>query len=153
MTQPLDIALAFERGGIVHAALLWEAAPETCAAVVAALPFTVTVSHSRWSGREINFPIGLGAKGPDRENDTATVNLGDVIYWREWEKGARAAEALALYYGAEVTRDHRGYLPVNVFARIPPEEWGLATEIGLRVWRQGFEKVSVSAVPAPGERR
>ena len=152
MMRASEIELRFERGGIVRAVLLWDAAPETCRAVVDALPLSVTVSHSRWSGREINFPIALGAGGPDRENDTTTVNLGDVIYWREWEKGAKASEALAVYYGAEVTRDHRGYLPVNVFARVPPDQWPLVAEIGLRIWRQGFEKVDVSVPMRAGGR-
>lgn len=153
MTRPPEIELRFERGGSVRASLLWDSAPGTCAAVVAALPLSATVSHSRWSGREVNFPIALGAAGPDRENDTTTVGTGDVIYWREWEKGAKAAEALAVYYGAEVTRDHRGYLPVNVFARVAPEDWDRVSEIGLRIWREGFEKVHVSAAKTKGAER
>ncbi len=150
MKRPIEIELEFARGGVLRAAILWDSAPETCRAVVAALPLEATVSHSRWSGREVNFPIPLGAGAPPRENDTTTVNTGDVIYWREWEKGAKACEALAVYYGAEVTRDHRGYLPVNVFARIPQEQWPLATEIGLRIWREGFEHVRVRAAGRAG---
>ena len=150
MKRPPEIELEFERGGALRAAVLWDSAPETCQAVLDALPLEATVSHSRWSGREVNFPIALGPAAPPRENDTTTVNTGDVIYWREWEKGAKACEALAVYYGAEVTRDHRGYLPVNVFARIPPDQWPLATEIGLRIWRQGFERVRMHVAGRDG---
>jgi hypothetical protein len=152
MKRPAEIEFEFARGGVLRAAVLWDLAPETCRAVIDALPLEATVSHSRWSGREVNFPIALGAGSPRRENDTTTVNTGDVIYWREWEREADACEALAVYYGAEVTRDHRGYLPVNVFARIPQEQWPLATEIGLRIWREGFERVRVRGVGTAGGR-
>jgi hypothetical protein len=147
---PTEISLEFERGGVLSAAVLWDSAPETCRAVLNALPLEAMVSHSRWSGREVNFPIALGPGAPPRENDTTTVNTGDVIYWREWEREAKACEALAVYYGAEVTRDHRGYLPVNVFARIPQGQWPLATEIGLRIWRQGFERVRMRVAKQAG---
>ena len=150
MKRPTEIELEFARGGVLRAAVLWDSAPETCRAVIGALPLEATVSHSRWSGREVNFPIALGPGAPSRENDTTTVNTGDVIYWREWEREAKASEALAVYYGAEVTRDHRGYLSVNVFARVPQEQWPLATEIGLRIWRGGFERVHVRAAGKAG---
>ena len=54
------------------------------------------------------------------------------------------AEAIAIYYGAEVTRDHRGTLPVNVFARIPESQWKTIEEIGLRIWQHGIERVEVT---------
>jgi hypothetical protein len=108
------------------------------------LPLQATVYHSRWSGREINFPVKSGGS-IGRENQTTQTGTGEVIYWREWEKeGAAAAEAIAIYYGAEVSRDHRGRLPVNVFARIPEEQWKAIEEIGLRIWQQGVEQVTVS---------
>lgn len=142
MTQEL-LRLEFERGGVLTARLLHDAASRTVERVLTALPLEAMAYHSRWSGREVNFPIRLGARAPARENDTTSVGCGDVIYWREWEKGDDAAEALAFYYGAETTRDHRGTLPVNVFARIPEAQWALAQQIGVRIWRNGGERVRV----------
>ncbi len=133
----------FERGGRFAASLRPELAPETVKAVLGMLPLEATVYHSRWSGREINFPVVSSTPVP-RERQTCTVNTGDVIYWKEWELGDGAHEALAVYYGAEVTRDHRGYLPVNVFARVGQEEWPVIEEVGLRIWREGAERVTVS---------
>ena len=109
------------------------------------LPIETTVYHSRWSGREVNFPVKSPMSVP-RERQTSTVNTGDVIYWKEWELGDAAQEAVAIYYGAEVTRDHRGYLPVNVFAQVPQEEWPAVETVGLRIWKEGGEGVTVSAV-------
>jgi len=139
------IRLQFERGGHFTATLRPDLAPQTVEAVIAMLPLTATVYHSRWSGREINFPVESQTSVP-RERQTCTVNTGDVIYWKEWEMGGAAQEAVAIYYGAEVTRDHRGYLPVNVFAQVPQREWPAIESVGLRIWQNGVEKVTVSAV-------
>ncbi|MFC2079431.1 cyclophilin-like fold protein [Candidatus Bipolaricaulota bacterium] len=139
------IRFRFERGGGFAARLRPDLAPETVEAVMAMLPIETTVYHSRWSGREINFPV-KSSKPVPRERQTCTVNTGDVIYWKEWEMGAEAQEALAIYYGAEVTRDHRGYLPVNVFAQVPQQEWQEIEKVGLRIWKEGVEKLTVSRV-------
>ncbi len=137
------IVFAFSRGGKLTATPLPELNPKTVEALLKMLPLQATVYHSRWSGREINFPVASGG-AIARENQTSQTNTGDVIYWREWEKEGPGAEAIAIYYGAEVTRDHRGYLPVNVFARIPEYQWKAIEEIGLRIWQQGVEQVAVS---------
>lgn len=138
------IVFRFERGGELVAELLSESAPQTAAVVLSMLPLEATLYHSRWCGREIYLPVKSRTVIP-RENQTVQTNTGDVIYWKEWEKeGSQAAEALSIYYGAEVVRDHRGYLPVNVFARIPSTQWEIIEEIGLRVWQRGVERVSVS---------
>lgn len=140
-----QIRFQFERGGELIANLLTDRAPCTARAILDALPIEATVFHSRWSGREVNFPVSLGASLV-RENDTTTVNTGDVIYWREWHKETNVSQAIAIYYGAEVTRDHRGYLPVNPFARIPEDQWRRIEEIGIRIWQQGIERITVTAV-------
>lgn len=118
-------------------------APRTVDAVRAMLPIHSQVYHSRWSGREVNFAVKSPRAVP-RERQTSTVNTGDVIYWKEWEIEDGPQEALALYYGAEVTRDHRGLLPVNVFARVAEAQWPMIEEVGLRIWRNGSERVTVS---------
>lgn len=139
-----QIVFEFEKGGLLVAEVLPDIAPKTVEAFLKMLPLQATVYHSRWSGREVNFPVKSKVRIP-RENQTTQTNTGDVIYWKEWEmEDPEAAEAIALYYGAEVTRDHRGYLPVNVFARIQPDQWKKIEEIGLRIWQSGIEKVTVT---------
>lgn len=138
------IKLTFEKGGELVANLL-PSAPQTVERILEMLPCDTTVYHTRWCGREINFPVK--SQGPvRRENQTATANTGDVVYWKDWEMDEEPPEALAIYYGAEVIRDHRGFLPVNVFARVPQEQWGRLEEIGLRVWQQGIEKLHVEVL-------
>ncbi len=142
--MPGKVLFKFERGGELVAELLPEVAPETVRAFLEMLPLEATVYHTRWCGREIYLPVKGGQKIP-RENQTVQTNTGDVIYWKEWEKeDGEAAEAVSIYYGAEVVRDHRGYLPVNVFARVPQAQWKKIEEIGLRVWQRGIERVTVT---------
>jgi len=139
------IKFTFERGGELIADLLFTGAPKTIKKVLTLLPYETTVYHTRWCGREVNFPI-KSLEPVFRENQTATANTGDVVYWKEWETEENPPEALAIYYGAEVIRDHRGFLPVNVFARISPNQWTLIEEIGIRVWQNGIEKISIEVV-------
>lgn len=140
--MPPRIRFSFERGGELIANLLPEAAPKTVERVLEVLPYETTVYHTRWCGREINFPI-KSMKQVAREYQTATANTGDVIYWKEWETDENPPEALAIYYGAEIIRDHRGFLPVNVFARISQDQWPQIEEIGIRVWQQGVEQIRI----------
>ena len=140
------ILFRFEKGGEFIAALRPDVAPRTVNSFLEMLPLEATVYHSRWSGREINFPLKSKREIP-RENQTSQTNTGDVIYWKEWEKeDSEAAEAIAIYYGPEVTRDHRGHLPVNAFAVISQSQWQTIEKVGLRIWQQGVEKVTVTAL-------
>jgi hypothetical protein len=139
------IRFTFERGGILLADLSPERAPQTIQQILRVLPYDATVYHTRWCGREINFPIKSLERVP-RENQTATASIGDVVYWQEWEIDEDPAEALAIYYGAETIRDHRGFLLVNAFARIPSEQWPQIEEIGLRMWQHGIEGIRVELV-------
>ncbi|MCK4410676.1 DUF3830 family protein [Candidatus Bipolaricaulota bacterium] len=141
--MPEKIVFRFERGGELIAELLPDLTPKTVEGFLEILPLKVTVYHSRWCGREFNFPVKTKRNIP-REKQTSTCNTGDVVYWKEWELDpSEAAEAIGVYYGAEVLRDHRGYLPVNPFARISQDQWKTIEEIGVRIWQQGIEKLTI----------
>ena len=141
--MPEKIVFRFERGGELIAELMPDVAPKSVEGFLEILPLEVTVYHSRWCGREFNFPLKTKRDIP-REKQTATCNTGDVVYWTEWELDpSEAAEAIGVYYGAEVLRDHRGYLPVNPFARISQDQWKTIEEIGVRIWQQGIEKLTI----------
>lgn len=141
--MPEKIVFRFERGGELIAELMPDVAPKSVEGFLEILPLKVTVYHSRWCGREFNFPVKTKRNIP-REKQTSTCNTGDVVYWTEWELDpSEAAEAIGVYYGAEVLRDHRGYLPVNPFARISQDQWKTIEEIGVRIWQQGIEKLTI----------
>ena len=136
------LIFTFERGGEFRAEFLDQGAPETVRALKEFLPLERTVFHTRWCGREINVPVS-STERPPRENQTSTAGLGDVIYWREWDRQADPQEALGVYYGPEIIRHHTGFLLVNLFARVPQEQWPRIEEVGLRVWQQGVEQVRI----------
>ena len=149
--MPRKIRIMFERGGEVTATLLEDEAPETSEAVWKQLPISSEALHTRWCGREITWAVDFG-RTPPRENQTITSSVGNVVYWREWEGlyPSTGAEALGVYYGAELIRDHRGHQPVNVFAQVDTSSWDVLREVGHRVWRHGVESVMVTKVE-PGE--
>ena len=136
------IALEFARGGRVRAVLLADKAPKTCAAIWSRLPHEAEVLHARWAGREIFLPIPLPDK-PPMENLTNRVSAGEIIYFREWEGqyDNTGFETMGLFYGAEAIREWRGDVRANLIARLLPEDLPLLEEVGLRVWRQGAERV------------
>lgn len=141
------IKFVFGRGGEVRADLLEGEAPKVCSAIWVLLPVRAWALHSRWSGREVNFPINTGQCKPPRENLSLYVSRGDVAYWR-LEGSDERPEALALYYGAEEARDWRGQQPVSIFARVVPEDLSVLEEVGLRIWQQGGEPVLVEVCSA-----
>lgn len=143
--MPKRLKFTFERGGELYADLLPEAAPKTIEQVLRFLPCESTAFHTRWCGREVYFPVKSDMLVP-KENQTSTASMGDVVYWKEWENQDHPPETLSMYYGAELIRDHRGFLQVNVFARISPDQWPLMESIGTRVWQQGIEKILVEVV-------
>jgi len=136
------LIFTFERGQEFRAEFLPQAAPETIRSMTESLPLEKTVFHTRWCGREINVPL-VSSRLPIRENQTSTAGFGDVIYWREWDIEQDPQEALGIYYGPELIRHHSGFLQVNLFARVPQEQWPIIEEVGLRVWQKGVEQVQI----------
>lgn len=145
--QP-HIVFAFERGGGFTAELLTDLAPTTVAYVLELLPLEATVYHTRWCGREVYIPIENKKPVPP-ENQTIQTSTGDVVFWQEWGKGKEALQTISVYYGPELVRDHRGFLPVNVFGRVPQSQWRNIEAIGLRIWQQGIERVRIEIRERP----
>jgi hypothetical protein len=139
-----SILITFENGESFPAILQEDKAPETCQKVWEALPFTSVVTHSRWSGREVNFAFKSN-EHPKRENQTISTSVGEVIYWRDWpiDSDPDVGEVLAIYYGAEHTRSHKGDELVNVFAQIDYENLDLLKTVGERIWLNGTERIQI----------
>lgn len=138
------ILITFENGESFPAILQENKAPKTCEKVWEALPFTSVATHSRWSGREVNFAFKSNEL-PKRENQTISTSVGEVIYWRDWpvDSDPDVSEVIAIYYGAEHTRSHKGDEPVNVFAQIDYANLELLKTVGERIWLNGTEKIQI----------
>jgi hypothetical protein len=127
--------------------LLAGAAPRIIQRVLEVLPYDSTVYHTRWCGREINFPIQSRERIP-RENQTATANTGDVVYPKGGLRllarvGNRreSAPGIGHLLWRRGNPGPPGLLAVNVFARVSQDQWPLCGEIGLRVWQHGIEPI------------
>jgi hypothetical protein len=138
------LKIKFERGGEVFARLLEEKAPKTCNGIWSQLPIESEITHTRWSGREIYTSV---PESPSfaRENQTIHTSVGEVCYWRDWtwEESPVPPKAIAIYYGAEMPRSHKGSEQVNVFAQVDYKDFKKLEEIGERVWLKGKEKVYI----------
>jgi hypothetical protein len=138
------IRFRFENGDILTARLLEDKAPQTCEKIWNSLPLESAVTQSRWSGREVNFAYKENDM-PRRENQTIYTSMGEVCYWRDWiwEEDGEHPQAIAIYYGAELARSHRGSEPVNVFAQVEYHEFERLAQIGERIWLEGKEKIFI----------
>lgn len=137
------IKIRFEKGEVFTATLLEGQAPKTCEYVWDSLPFDSSVKQSRWSGREVNLSYVQYDLPPIRENQTIYTNEGEICYWREWnwEGDTSPPQAIAIYYGAELARSHKGNEPVNVFAKVDQEQTEALKSVCERVWLNGAERI------------
>lgn len=143
----MKLAFDFAGGGRLISEFLDGRVPATMQAIAAALPIKTSVYQARWSGREIFLPVNLREK-PPRENQSIRAAMGDVIYFCEWKDAYdyTGFEAIGLFYGNEIVREWRGDCPVNVIARIDPDQFELLEALGERIWRKGGEAITVTAV-------
>jgi hypothetical protein len=136
------ILISFEKGGSFPATLLDDDAESTCGEIWDILPITSTVSHSRWSGREVN--LTLQTKNlPIEEHQTIYTSKGEIIYWRDWNSTKNPSEVLAIYYGAEETRSSKGPERVNVIGQIDFDRLQELKIVGERVWLSGMEQIRI----------
>jgi len=118
-----EIVFRFPDDGVTcPARLLLEHAPETCRAVMAALPVTGSARHGIYSGSEV-YLVLPELLAPPREHATTIVGPGDVGFLTV-EKGsgygiAEAYSEICWFYDLDATPSMpEGPVAVNVFARL-----------------------------------
>jgi len=125
---------------VFKARLLHAAAPQTCAAFLARLPFTTQVVHVRWSGEAVWSPLGDYDFGVGPENATSHPSRGDVLLYP-----AQASESeILIAYGACLFASKVGQLAGNHFLVIEEGGENLAELGKLCLW-QGAQDVVFSA--------
>ncbi|WP_134698654.1 DUF3830 family protein [Ammoniphilus sp. YIM 78166] len=139
-----QVMIHFERGGSFKAALNVQAAPDLCRSVWDVLPIESVATHSRWSGREVNFQFQSRSL-PKDENQTIYTSIGELVYWRGCYKVSddQPAEVLAIYYGPEESRSFRGPEKVSVIGQIDYGQLKELAAVGERIWLHGTEKIRV----------
>lgn len=131
------IKMEFEKGGTITATLFEDVAPETCKAVLSALPYEHEMIHAMWAGQEIFFDgFPMKEKVPF-ENATKNINPGEVVL-------NTLAQSFCIFYGKGIPRSAVDKeIDINVFGMVDDVEE--MAKIGLRIRRQGVEKVRINA--------
>ncbi|GAC1412251.1 MAG: hypothetical protein NVSMB49_29310 [Ktedonobacteraceae bacterium] len=73
--------LRITAGPFVFTAGMEEAAPRTCAAFRAVLPFRNKIIHARWSGEAAWVPLGDYKLDVGFENHTSHPSRGDILFY------------------------------------------------------------------------
>lgn len=129
------LIMEFERGGRIEGTLFEERAPETCKAILAALPFETDAIHAMWAGEEIffsNFPAQFEYEQPTPDVEPGTLAM------------VPRSSSFCIFYGPSIPRGSVDEtIDVTIFGKVD-DVAGMA-EIGKRVRMKGAEKITISA--------
>lgn len=116
------------------------AAPRTCAAFRAILPFDKRLIQTRWSGEAAWVPMGDFDLGVGAENATSHPSRGDILFY---PVGASETELL-FAYGSCSFASKVGQLAGNHFLTLTSgHEW--LPEMGRRVLWEGAQPIRIAA--------
>ncbi len=106
------------------------AAPATCAAFRAVLPYSERIIHVRWSGEACWIPLGATAFGVGFENHTSYPAPGQILLY----PGGISETEILLSYGAVRFASKMGQLAGNHFLTIVDGQENLAALGKLTLW-------------------
>lgn len=107
-----------------------EAAPETCAAFKAALPFRNKLLQARWSGESAWIPLGDLKLGVGFENHTSYPAAGEILFY----PGGYSETEILFPYGNTCFASKMGQLAGNHFLTIVEGREHLKEAGRLVVW-------------------
>ena len=115
---------------VFDARLEREAAPKTCAAFEAAMPFLGQLVHVRWSGEGVWIPLGDRDFGVGYENHTSHPAPGQIILY----PGGISETEILLAYGGVDFSSKMGQLAGNHFITLTSGHENLMTLGNLILW-------------------
>jgi hypothetical protein len=121
------------------------AAPVTCAAFLAALPFESKLVQARWSGEAAWIPLGDRQFGVPFENHTSHPAPGQILLY----PGGYSETEILFPYGATMFSSKLGQLAGNHFLTVVSGAEQLA-EVGRRVLWEGAQGVRFESIENPG---
>jgi hypothetical protein len=128
-------------GGLVFAARFEEAAaPATCAAFRAVLPFRSRLIQARWSGEAGWVPLGEYQLGVGFENATSYPAPGEILFY----PGGYSETEILVPYGPSCFASKLGQLAGNHFLTIVEGNEQLK-EVGRRVLWEGAQEIRFEA--------
>ncbi|MDO9524511.1 MAG: DUF3830 family protein [Gemmobacter sp.] len=113
-----------------------EAAPKTCAAFRAAMPFQSKIVHVRWSGEGVWMPLGDYDFGVGYENATSHPAPGQIILY----PGGISETEILLAYGGVDFSSKVGQLAGNHFITLTGGHENLMT-LGNLVLYEGAKSI------------
>lgn len=116
------------------------AAPRTCAAIRAILPFEHRLIQTRWSGEAAWVPMGDFDLGVPAENATSHPSRGDILFY---PVGASETELL-FAYGSCCFASKVGQLAGNHFLTLTSGH-ELLSEMGRKVLWEGAQPIRIAA--------
>jgi hypothetical protein len=136
-----------DEGVAARASLLRERAPETCAAVVGALPAAGLARHGVYSGSEV-YLILPEVLTPPREHATTIVGPGDVGFLTVAKGSGYGIDEdyseVCWFYDLDATPSMpEGPIAVNIFARLHDAEAFFALCRRMRL--EGAKRVEIAA--------
>jgi hypothetical protein len=117
------------------------AAPKTCAAFKAAMPFVGQIVHVRWSGEGVWIPLGDRDFGVGYENHTSYPAPGQIILY----PGGISETEILLAYGGISFASKMGQLAGNHFITLTSGLEHLMT-LGNKVLWEGAQPISFEMV-------
>ena len=114
-----------------------QAAPATCAAFKALLPYKGQIVHVRWSGEGVWIPLGDTNFGVGYENHTSHPSVGDVLFY----PGGYSETEIIMAYGACSFSSKLGQLAGNHFLTIIEGQENLRA-LGLKTLWEGAQDIS-----------
>lgn len=129
--------LVVEAGPFTFDARFEEAAPRTCAAFQAAMPFEGKIVHVRWSGEGVWIPLGDRDFGVGYENHTSHPAPGQIILY----PGGISETEILLAYGGVDFSSKMGQLAGNHFITLTSGHENLMKLGNLVLW-EGAKPIS-----------
>ena len=114
-----------------------EAAPKTCAAFGAAMPFEGQIVHVRWSGEGVWIPLGDRDFGVGYENHTSYPAPGQIILY----PGGISETEILLAYGGVAFASKMGQLAGNHFITLTSGQENLPKLGNVVLW-EGAQSIS-----------
>src|ERR1044071_188024 len=117
------------------------AAPRTCAAFRALLPYRQKLIHARWSGEACWIPLGDFDLGVSYENPTSYPSRGDILFY----PGGLSETEILFSYGSARFASKVGQLSGNHFLTVV-EGGEQLYELGRLVLWKGAQEIVFEAL-------
>jgi hypothetical protein len=115
-----------------------EEAPNTCDAILDALPIEGKVIQARWSGEAVWFPMDEFDIEVPQENATIHPSRGDLLYY----PGGISEKEMLIPYGSSIFGSKVGHLRGNHFATIVEGAERLR-EMGEKALWEGAQRIVI----------